>query len=339
MPILNRQLQLASRPRGEPTARNFRLVEAPLPALAAGQVLVKHRYLSLDPYMRGRMNDAKSYAPPQPLDQVMIGGTAGEVIESRHARFAPGDQVVGLGGWQEYAVVDADREGALRKVDVTRVPLSAHLGALGMPGVAAWYGLTKVIAPRAGETIVVSSAAGAVGGAAGQLAKARGCRVVGIAGGPEKCGYVVDELGFDDCIDHRRFADLKAMSGALKAACPAGIDGCFENVGGVSLDAVLLRGNAFARIAVCGMMAGLNGDPIPMTVPQRILVNRMKLEGFIVTEHMEMWPEALDELGALAAAGGLRWRESIACGLDSAPQAFIDLLRGENRGKQLVRFD
>jgi len=337
MSTINRQILLASRPKGEPSAENFKLVETPVAPLADGQVLVRHHFLSLDPYMRGRMNDGKSYAAPQPLDQVMIGGTAGEVVESRNASFKAGDMVVGMGGWQEYAVVDGAQRGVLQKVDTTRVPLSAYLGAVGMPGVTGWYGLVRIIAPKAGETVVVSSAAGAVGGAVGQLAKVRGCRVVGIAGGPEKCRAVVDELGFDACIDYRRFTDLKALSGALKEACPDGIDGYFENVGGVLLDAVLLRANAFSRVAMCGMIAGYNGEPIPLTNPQLILVNRMRVEGFIVSEHMDVWPEALKELGTLVAEGRLKYRESVAQGIASAPAAFFGLLKGRNQGKQLVK--
>ena len=337
MSTINRQILLASRPQGEPSAENFKLVESPVAPLADGQVLVRHHFLSLDPYMRGRMNDAKSYAAPQPLNEVMIGGTAGEVVESKNAHFKAGDKVVGMGGWQEYAVVDADQRGVLQKVDTTHVPLSAYLGAVGMPGVTGWYGLVKIIAPKAGETVVVSSAAGAVGGAVGQLAKARGARVVGIAGGPDKCRSVVEELGFDECIDYRQFPDLKSMSGALKAACPKGIDGYFENVGGVLLDAVMLRANAFARIAMCGMIAGYNGEPIPMTLPQLILTNRMKIEGFIVSEHMEAWPEALKELGTMVATGKLKYRETVAQGIANAPEAFFGLLKGKNQGKQLVK--
>jgi NADPH-dependent curcumin reductase len=337
MSTLNRQILLASRPQGEPSAENFKLVETPVAPLADGQVLVRHHFLSLDPYMRGRMNDAKSYAAPQPLDQVMIGGTAGEVVESRNPQFSAGDKVVGMGGWQEYAVVDASQRGVLQKVDTTHVPLSAYLGAVGMPGVTGWYGLVKIIAPKAGETVVVSSAAGAVGGAVGQLAKARGCRVVGIAGGPDKCRSVVEELGFDECIDYRQFTDLKSMSGALKAACPNGIDGYFENVGGLLLDAVMLRANAFARIAMCGMIAGYNGESIPMTLPQLILTNRMKVEGFIVSEHMEAWPEALKELGTMVATAKLKYRETVAQGIANAPEAFFGLLKGKNQGKQLVK--
>ena len=337
MSTINRQILLASRPQGEPNAENFKLVETPVAPLADGQVLVRHHFLSLDPYMRGRMNDTKSYAAPQPLAQVMIGGTAGEVVESRNPQFSAGDKVVGMGGWQEYAVVDASQRGVLQKVDTTHVPLSAYLGAVGMPGVTGWYGLVKIIAPKAGETVVVSSAAGAVGGAVGQLAKARGCRVVGIAGGPDKCRSVVEDLGFDECIDYRQFTDLKSMSGALKAACPNGIDGYFENVGGLLLDAVMLRANAFARIAMCGMIAGYNGEAIPMTLPQLILTNRMKLEGFIVSEHMEVWPEALKELGTMVATGKLKYRETVAQGIANAPEAFFGLLKGRNQGKQLVK--
>ena len=338
--IINRQIQLASRPDGEPTAANFRLVESPVPDLAdlaEGQVLVRNHYLSLDPYMRGRMNDAKSYAQPQALDTVMGGGTVGEVVASKNPGFKPGDKVVGMGGWQEYAVVDATQRGVLRTVDTTHVPLSAYLGAVGMPGVTAWYGLVKIIAPKEGETVVVSAASGAVGSAVGQLAKVRGVRAVGIAGGADKCRYVVDELGFDACIDYKAHADLKSLSAALKEACPQGIDGIFENVGGLVLDAAMQRANAFSRIALCGMISGYNGEPIPMASPQLLLTNRMKLEGFIVSEHMEVWPEALGELGKLVATKKLKYRESVAQGITAAPEAFMGLLKGRNFGKQLVK--
>ena len=333
----NRQQLLDSRPEGEAVASNFRLVSSETPPLQDNQVLVRHHYLSLDPYMRGRMNDAKSYAQPQPLGQVMQGGTAGEVVESRHPKYAVGDKVVGFGGWQEYSVVDASQPGTLRKVDTTHVPLSHYLGAVGMPGVTAWYGLVKIIQPKAGETIVVTAASGAVGSAVGALAKARGCRVVGVAGGADKCRYVEEELGFDACIDYKQHPDAKRMSAALKEACPDGIDGYFENVGGYIFDAVLTRANAFARIALCGMIAGYDGQPVPLANPALILINRMKVEGFIVSEHMEVWPEALAELGALVAGGKLRPRESVAQGIESAPEAFLGLLKGKNFGKQLVK--
>jgi NADPH-dependent curcumin reductase CurA len=337
MTTVNRQILLASRPEGEPTVDNFRLVQSPLPALADGQVLVRNHFLSLDPYMRGRMNDAKSYAAPQPLDQVMLGGTVGEVVESRNAHFKAGDKVVGMGGWQEYLTVDANQRGVLQKVDTAHIPLSAYLGPVGMPGVTAWYGLVKIINPKAGETVVVSAASGAVGSVVGQLAKARGARAVGLAGGADKCAYVVEELGFDACIDYKQHPDVKSLSAALKSACPNGIDGYFENVGGMILDAVLLRANAFSRVAMCGMISGYDGQPIPMAAPQLILVNRMKVEGFIVSEHMDVWPEALKELGTLVATGKLKYRESVAQGIASAPEAFMGLLKGKNFGKQLVK--
>jgi NADPH-dependent curcumin reductase len=336
MPV-NQQFLLDNRPDGEAVASNFKLVSSETPALQDGQVLMHHHFLSLDPYMRGRMNDAKSYAAPQPLGQVMQGGTVGEVVESRSPKFQSGDQVVGMGGWQQYSVVNADEPGALRKVDTAHVPLSYYLGAVGMPGVTAWYGLVKIIEPKAGETMVVSAATGAVGSAFGALAKARGCRAVGIAGGPEKCRYAVEELGFDACIDYKLHKDAASLSKALKEACPAGIDGHFENVGGMVLDAVLLRMNAFGRIAVCGMIAGYDGKPVPLSNPALILVNRLKVQGFIVSEHMDIWPEALKELGALVGAGKLRPRETIAEGLQAAPEAFLGLLKGKNFGKQLVK--
>ncbi|HQY76879.1 MAG TPA: NADP-dependent oxidoreductase [Rhodoferax sp.] len=333
----NRQIHLDNRPTGEAVASNFKLVVTETPALQDGQVLVHHHFLSLDPYMRGRMNDAKSYAVPQPLGQTMQGGTVGEVVESRNPRYVVGDKVVGMGGWQEYSVVDATQPGALRKVETTHVPLSAYLGAVGMPGVTAWYGLVKICEPKAGETMVVSAATGAVGSAFAALSKARGCRTVGIAGGPDKCKYAIEELGFDACIDYKLHKDAASLSKALKEACPNGIDGYFENVGGMVLDAVLPRMNAFGRIAVCGMIAGYDGQPLPLSNPALILTQRLKVQGFIVSEHMEVWPEALKELGTLVATGKLRARESIAQGIESAPEAFLGLLKGKNFGKQLVK--
>jgi NADPH-dependent curcumin reductase CurA len=243
--------------------------------------------------MRGRMNESKSYAAAQALGEVMIGGTVGEAVESRHPQFAVGDKVVGMGGWQTYSVVNADEPGALRKVDDTHIPLSAYLGAVGMPSVTAWYGLVKIIEPKPGETMVVSAATGAVGSAFAALTKARGCRMVGIAGGPDKCAYATLELGFDACIDYKLHTDAASFSKALKQDCPDGIDGYFENVGGMVLDAVLSRMNAFGRIAVCGMIAGYNGQSLPLTHPALILISRLKIQGFIVSEHMEVWPEAL----------------------------------------------
>jgi NADPH-dependent curcumin reductase CurA len=337
MSTINKQWHLVSRPSGEPTPGNFKLVQAPVPELQDGQVLVRNHYMSLDPYMRGRMNDGKSYAQPQPLNAVMQGGTVGEVVASKNAAYQVGDKVVSGGGWQQYQLADAQAQAMMRKVDTTHVPLSAYLGAVGMPGVTAWVGLMTIIEPKAGETVVVSAASGAVGAVVGQLAKAQGCRVVGLAGGPDKCKAVTDEFGFDSCIDYRQHPDLKSLSAALKEACPKGIDGYFENVGGLILDAVMLRANAFSRIAMCGMIAGYNGQPIPMAAPQLILVNRMKVQGFIVSEHMQHWPQALKELGMGVASGKLKYRETVAMGIEAAPNAFIGLLKGRNFGKQLVK--
>ena len=338
MVTINKQWLLASRPEGEASAANFRLVETPLPeVLADGRVLVKHHFMSLDPYMRGRMNAGKNYAQPQPLDAVMIGGTVGEVAASKSAGYRVGDTVVGMGGWQQYSVVDGSAFGMLRKVDTAQVPISAYLGAVGMPGVTAWYGLVKICEPKPGQTIVVSAASGAVGSAVGQLAKTRGARAVGIAGGADKCGYVVSELGFDACVDYKAHRDAASLAAAVRDATPDGVDGCFENVGGAVLDAVLPRMNAFGRIAMCGMISGYDGKPIPLAQPQLILTSRLRIEGFIVSEHMEVWPEALKELGMLVAAGRLRYRESVAQGIASAPEAFLGLLKGRNFGKQLVK--
>jgi NADPH-dependent curcumin reductase len=335
--MINKQWHLVSRPSGEPTPHNFKLVETSVPELQDGQVLVRQHYMSLDPYMRGRMNDAKSYAQPQPLNAVMQGGAVGEVVASKNDAFAVGDKVVGAGGWQLYHLADAQAQAMMRKIDTTRVPLSAYLGAVGMPGVTAWVGLKTIIEPKAGETVVVSAASGAVGAMVGQLAKAMGCRAVGLAGGPDKCAAVVEEFGFDTCIDYRQHPDLKSLSAALKDACPKGIDGIFENVGGLVLDAAMLHANAFSRVAMCGMIAGYNGEPIPMAAPQLILVNRMKVQGFIVSEHMQHWPQALKELGQGVASGKLKYRETVAQGIEAAPEAFIGLLKGKNFGKQLVK--
>lgn len=330
MADMNRQILLASRPQGAVSTENFNLVETPLAPLAEGQVRVRNHFLSLDPYMRGRMNDAKSYTAPQKLGEVMIGGTAGAVVESRNPKWQPGDKVVGMFGWQEYATSDG---GGMQKVDDAHVPLSAYLGPVGMPGVTGWYGLNRICKPKAGETVAVSAASGAVGTVVGQLAKRHGCRVVGIAGGPEKCGFVVDELGFDACADYKA-GDLRAQ---LKAAAPDGIDGYFDNVGGTVLDEVMLRMNAFGRIAVCGAIAGYDGTPLTMANPALILVSRLTMEGFIVSEHMADWPAALAELGGLVASGQLKYRETVAQGLASAPEAFLGLLKGRNFGKQLVK--
>ena len=321
---------LASRPNGVVSVDNFRLESAPIPSISAGQVLVRNHYLSLDPYMRMRMEDVKSYAAPQAIDAVMVGGTAGEVVASNNPKFAVGDKVVGMLGWSEMGVDDGSM---LKKVYTTHIPLSAYLGAVGMPGMTAWYGLTQIIKPKEGDTIAVSAASGAVGGVVGQLAKARGCRVIGIAGGKEKCSYVMDELGFDACIDYKGGNLYKDV----KAAAPNGIDGLFENVGGVVMDAVLARMNPFGRIALCGLISGYDGEPMPIHNMRVLLSMRLTLQGFIVSEHMELWPQGLTETGTLVATGKIKYRETIANGLAEAPSAFLGLLRGKNFGKQLVK--
>jgi len=279
------------------------------------------------------MSASKSYADCQALDETMIGGTVGQVLASRNPRYQAGDFVGGVLGWSEMGVSDG---AMLRKLDASEgsaIPLSAYLGAVGMPGMAAWYGFNQIMASKPGETIVVSAASGAVGSVVGQLAKLRGCRAVGIAGGAEKCAYVVDELGFDACIDYK----AGNLEKDLEAATPDGVDGIFENVGGAVLDASLARTNAFARIALCGIIAGFAGADLSIKNSRLLLINRLTLRGFIVTEHMEFWSQGLQELGALVADGKLKYRESVAQGLASAPDAFIGLMEGRNFGKQLVK--
>jgi NADPH-dependent curcumin reductase CurA len=326
----NRQWLLASRPKGRVEESNFRLIDADVPALRDGEALVKVHYLSLDPYMRGRMDDVKSYATSQALDAVMVGGTVGEVVDSKADALRRGDMVVGMGGWQEYFV--ANRDGA-RKIDTGRVPAPAYLGVVGMPGVTAWYGLLQIGKPKPGETVVVSAASGAVGSVVGQLAKIHGCRAVGFAGGPEKCDYAVRELGFDACVDYKS-ADARD---AFKAATADGVDVLFENVGGMVFDMVLGRMNVGGRIALCGLIAGYDGQDVAIRNVRSILINRLSMTGFIVSDHAAVWPQALQELSGHVAAGRLKYRESITNGIENAPKAFIGLLKGENFGKQLVK--
>ena len=324
------QIVLASRPQGVVSPANFRLETVAVPVLKDGEVLVRNHYLSLDPYMRMRMEDVKSYAAPQALDEVMVGGTAGEVVASKNPKFAVGDKVVGMLGWSEMGVSDGVLQ---KKVDTTHIPLSAYLGTVGMPGMTAWYGLMQIIKPKAGDTIAVSAASGAVGTVVGQLAKQLGCRVIGIAGGKEKCDYVVNELGFDACIDYKGGNLYKDV----KAAAPNGIDGLFENVGGVVMDSVLARMNPYGRIALCGLISGYDGEPMPIHNTRVILSMRLTMQGFIVSEHMDLWPQGLTEIGTLVATGKIKYRETSADGLAAAPEAFLGLLRGKNFGKQLVK--
>lgn len=327
------RIVLASRPdpQGWPSLENFRLEELPLGEPQQGQILLRNLWLSIDPYMRGRMNAARSYAPPQPLGEVMLGETVAEVLVSRHPDFAVGDHVVGRLGWQTHAL--SDGQGLRRITPDAGLPLSWHLGVLGMPGVTAWVGLFDYLQPQAGETVVVTAAAGAVGSVVGQLAKLAGCRVVGIAGGQAKCDHVVGELGFDACLDYR----AAGLWPRLKEATPGRIDALFENVGGEIFDTLLGRMNAHARIALCGMIAQYNSAPYPMRNLSSLLVNRIRLQGFIITELMARWPVALAALEDQLRAGRLRYRECVSEGLAQAPAALLAQLRGENFGKQLVR--
>lgn len=326
----NTRIVLVSRPAAEVSPGNFRLETVELRDLADGEVLVRHHYLSLDPYMRGRMSDAKSYADPQPLNETMMGGTVGEVVASRNPSFAPGDKVGNFGGWQTYAISNG-RD--LQKLPNLPVPVTAYLGVAGMPGITAWYGLHKICKIKSGETLVVSAASGAVGSVVGQLAKMNGARVIGIAGGAEKCAYVRDTLGFDACLDYK----AGGLEKALADAASNGIDAYFESVGGAVTEAILPRLNPFARIAVCGLISSYSANIATSLDLRAVLVKRLAIEGFIISEHLDIWPEASRELGSLLAAGRLKFRETIAEGLASAPDAFIGLLNGKNFGKQLVK--
>jgi len=327
----NRQIVLASRPAG-PTAgvEHFRLQEVAVPALEDGQVLVKTSFFSVDPYMRMRLNDVKSYSAPQGVDEVMGGGSVGIVQESRFPGIAAGDAVAMGGGWQEYAVLPGK---TLRKLDTNLLPIEAYIGPAGMTGVTAWHGIYNIIAPKKGETVLVSAAAGAVGSIAGQLAKQAGARVVGVAGGPDKCRHVVDDLKFDACVDYKS----GNLTADLAAACPDGIDGIFENVGGVVMDNAMRHLNTFARIALCGLISsGYSGGRAPLDNITILLTQRVMLKGFILSDHADVFPVALPGLAAKVAAGELVWRKTIAYGMENAPAAFIGMLAGKNLGKQLV---
>jgi NADPH-dependent curcumin reductase CurA len=331
MSTVNRQVVLASRPQGPVTEANFRVVEAPLPVPGEGEVLVRNEWLSLDPYMRGRMNEAKSYAPSVGIGEVMVGQTIGEIVESRDPRFKPGDKVLTGLGWRLFGVA---RARDLSPIDVSRAPASCYLGVLGMPGMTAWFGLREIGKPRAGETLVVSAASGAVGSVVGQLAKIEGCRTIGIAGGKEKCDYVVEELGFDACVDYKRGTLLED----LRAACPKGADIDFENVGGATLDAVLGLMNPHSRVVLCGMIAEINAsEPYAYRRLRSVLVNRIRVQGMIVFDWKDRYGEAAAALAAHFAAGRLKYRESVVEGIDNAPRGLIALFQGENFGKQLVR--
>ena len=326
---MNRQVRLKSRPVGAPTPANFDIVDAPMPPVGDGDVLRRTKFLSLDPYMRGRMSDGPSYAAPVEVGATMCGHTVSEVVESRNPMFRAGDIVAGYDGWQAYAVSNGKD---LRKLDSSLPPTTA-LGVLGMPGMTAFVGLMDIGQPKAGETVVVAAASGAVGSVVGQLAKIKGCRAVGVAGSDAKCRYVVDELGFDACVNHRS-ADLK---GALRDACPNGIDVYFENVGGVVQEAVLRLINVGARISLCGLIAEYNAPPAPGPSWRLLLVKRAMVRGFIVSDHNDRAPAFLQEVAPLVAQGRIKYREDIVDGLDAAPSALVGLLEGKNFGKLIVR--
>ncbi|HJN03753.1 MAG TPA: NADP-dependent oxidoreductase [Alphaproteobacteria bacterium] len=333
LPNSNRRIALANRPAGAPQPDNFRLEEVPFPDPEPGEVLVRGLFLSVDPYMRGRIRDVKSYAPPVAVGGTMPGGAVGEVVRSRDPAFAPGDLVVGDLGWQEFAAAPAK---ALRKVPPEVQPVSLALGVLGMPGLTAYFGLLEVGAAKAGETVVVSSASGAVGAVVGQTAKIKGCRAVGIAGSDEKVAYCLDELGFDAAINYNTGPDI---GGALKKACPDGIDVYFDNVGGPITDAALLGLNERARVAVCGQISGYNSETAEMgpRLLWQLIVKRARIEGFLIFDYAKRYDEALRDLGEWVQDGRIKFREDIAEGLEHAPEAFIGMLAGRNFGKQLVR--
>jgi NADPH-dependent curcumin reductase CurA len=336
-PSVNRRIVLAKRPRGTPVPADFRLEQAPIPVPAEGEALLRTLYLSLDPYMRGRMSDAPSYAPPAALGEVMPGGTVSRVEQSKHPDYREGELVLGYSGWQDYAVSGGE---GLMKLDPAMPRPSYALGVLGMPGLTAYGGLLDIGAPQAGETLVVGAATGAVGSVVGQLGKLKGCRVVGVAGGEEKCRYAVAELGFDACVDHRR-PDLPQR---LSEVCPQGVDIYWETVGGAVLDAVLPLLNPRARIPVCGLIAHYNDDALPPR-PDRlpllmdmILRKRLKVQGFIVfREYGSLYPEFFREMSAWVEQGKIKYREDVVEGLERAPEAFIGLLQGRNFGKLVVR--
>lgn len=337
------RITLASRPVGAPTPDNFGVEQDPIPTPGADEVLVRVHYMSLDPYMRGRMDDAKSYAAPVPLGGTMEGGAVGEVIASNSDAFRPGDFAFGAFGWATHGVQPAKM---LRKIDPAHGPITASLGVLGMPGFTGYHGLMEYGRPKAGETLVVAACTGPVGSMVGQLAKSMGLRTVGIAGGADKCALAVETFGFDACIDHRAYDDARALRKALRSACPDGVDIYFENVGGKVLEAVMPMMNPFGRIPVCGMISWYNagglgaGAAAHMSAPhiwRPILVNFLSVNGFIISNHWDRFGDFLREVGPKVASGEIKVVEDVAEGLENAPEAFIGLLEGRNRGKQIVK--
>jgi NADPH-dependent curcumin reductase CurA len=333
MPEINKQVTLAARPSGMPKPSDFKLVESPVPEPGPGEFLVRMLYVSVDPYMRGRMNDAKSYAPPVQIGEVMGAGAVGKVTASKNSQFQAGDVVEGFFGWQQYAVSNGK---GVRTIDLSVAPASTALGVLGIPGLTAYFGLLEIGKPRAGETVVVSGAAGAVGSLAGQIAKIKGCRAVGIAGSDEKVAWVRDDLGFDAAFNYKTTANCTAK---LAELCPKGIDVYFDNVGGTITDAVFPLINVRARIVVCGQIAQYNAakpEPGPRLLGH-LIVKQARAEGFLVFQFASRYAEGLTEMTGWLKAGKLKYREQFVDGIENAPQAFIGMLQGENTGKQLVR--
>ncbi len=327
----NTQVLLAARPDGWVKTSDFEIVETPIPSLKDGEFLVKNHWLSLDPYMRGRMADAKSYAKPVAIGEVMAGATVGQVMASKNPAFTEGGFVVGRLGWQSYSITSGD---GVSQIDPTLVPIQNYLGVCGMPGATAWIGLLEICEPKPGETVLVSAATGAVGSVVGQLAKAAGCRAVGIAGGTKKCSYAVDEIGFDACVDYKSGNLLKK----LKEACQDGVDCSFENVGGEIMDTVMHVLNPFSRIALCGLISGYNEtSPYGMKMIRSILVNRVKMQGFIVFDRTDLYSKAVKKLSHWVAEGKITYRETVTDGIENAPEAFIGMLKGQNLGKQLIK--
>ncbi len=331
--IINRKFTLASRPVGMPKESDFKLVEVPLPPPNAGEVLVRSLYISVDPYMRGRMNDARSYAAPVEIGGTMVGGVVGEVVESNHPRFAVGDIVQGEFGWQEYAISNGKGVG---KIDPAIAPISPAIGVLGMPGLTAYFGLLDIGQPKAGETVVISGAAGAVGSIVGQIAKIKLCRAIGIAGGEAKVRYVVDELGFDGAFDYKA---TKNYVKKLEELCPKGIDVYFDNVGGAITDAVIPLLNTKARMSICGQISQYNVEK-PEMGPRwlwPLITKQARAEGFLVFQFADRFQEAAVEMAGWIKEGKLKYREDIVEGFENLPRAFIGMLQGDNIGKRLVK--
>lgn len=338
------RIALARRPVGTPADKDFLLESIPMPTPAEGEVLVEVRYMSLDPYMRGRMDDAKSYANPVPLGGTMEGGAVGQVVATKAADFAAGDYVFGMLGWASHACIKAKE---LRKLDPKLAPITTALGVLGMPGFTGWYGLMELGRPKAGETLVVAAATGPVGSMVGQVAKALGLRTVGIAGGAEKCALALEKFGFDVCLDHKEYADARAMRAAIAEQCPKGVDIYFENVAGKIFEAVLPLMNVGGRIPLCGLISWYNAgalganaggerDKLPK-LWRTILVSRLSVNGFIISDHWDRYVDFLRDVGPMLTKGQISYQEDITEGLENAPRAFMGLLNGENFGKQIVK--